>query len=376
MNLLDYTLGKRYVESQISKIKPEEKTVTPTKSQQIVTATTGKYLSKVTVNTIPSSYIIPSGTVKITENGTHNITKYANVNVNVVSESTLKKLLNTTKSAYNLFANYTGTSVDDLIQYSDTENITNMQYMFQYCRKLQTTPRLDTSNVTDTGNMFYHCDNLQSIPQLNTSNVTNMSYMFQSCYKLTTIDLTHMKITSTSKSSNMCSDCYSLTKFIIRNMDTIPVLNSNAFTNCFHFTGKRESTYNPQGLKDGRIYVPDDKVAQLKNATNWSTYASIIVGLSELYPLVTTSKSFSASMTTGFNINGNVYFGTTEKYSIDLGPGAKNISLSSSTSSAFVSNLADYSYNSTTGILTINKLYNQYPTTATITVKYDTRKNL
>ena len=131
MNLLDYILGKRYVESQISQIKPEEKTVTPTKSQQIITPTTGKYLSKVTVNTIPSSYIIPSGTVEITENGTHNVTKYANVNVNVVSESTLKKLLDARKSAYYLFYQYSGTSVDDLISYSDTENVTDMSYMFQ-----------------------------------------------------------------------------------------------------------------------------------------------------------------------------------------------------------------------------------------------------
>ena len=159
-------------------------------------------------------------------------------------------------------------------------------------------------------------------------------------------------------------------------MDTIPALDSIAFASCYHFTGTRNSKYNPNGLKDGRIYVPDDKVAQLKKATNWSTYASIIVGLSELYTWVTTSKSFSASMTTGFNINGTTYFGTTEKYSIDLGPGAKNISISSDTSSAFVTRLADYSYNSTTGILTVNKLYNMYPTSsATITVKYDTRKH-
>ena len=201
--------------------------------------------------------------------------------------------------------------------------------------------------------------------------------MFDGCYKLQTIDLTHMKTTNTSNSSSMCNDCKSLTKFIIRNMDTIPVLSSDAFTNCYHFTGTTNSTYNPKGLKDGRIYVPDDKVAQLKNATNWSTYASIIVGLSELYTWVTTSKSFSASMTTEFNINGTTYFGTTQTYSIDLSPGAKNISISSDTSSAFVTSLADYSYNSTTGILTVNKLYNMYPTSsATITVKYDTRKYL
>ena len=159
-------------------------------------------------------------------------------------------------------------------------------------------------------------------------------------------------------------------------MDTIPVLNSNAFTNCFHFTGTTNATYNPQGLKDGRIYVPDDKVAQLKKATNWSTYASIIVGLSELFIWVTTSQSFSASMTVGFTINNQLYFGTTQKYSIDLDHNEKNISLSSNTPSAFASDLADYSYNSSTGILTINRLYYKYPTTETITVKYDTPKYL
>ena len=65
-------------------------------------------------------------------------------------------------------------------------------------------------------------------------------------------------------------------------METIPALNSNAFYNCYHFNGTTNSTYNPQGLKDGRIYVPDDKVDELKQATNWSVYADIIVPLSTL----------------------------------------------------------------------------------------------
>ena len=54
------------------------------------------------------------------------------------------------------------------------------------------------------------------------------------------------------------------------------------FNNCYHFYGTVNTDYNPNGLKDGRIYVPDDKVEALKTATNWSVYADIIVPLSTL----------------------------------------------------------------------------------------------
>lgn len=63
----------------------ETKTVTPTRSTQTITPSTGKHLSKVTVYAIPSSYIIPSGTKSITSNGTYDITSYASVNVDVAS---------------------------------------------------------------------------------------------------------------------------------------------------------------------------------------------------------------------------------------------------------------------------------------------------
>ena len=196
--------------------------------------------------------------------------------------NTLKTLLDATKSCYYLFANYKGTSVEDLISYSDTSNVTNMSYMFFYCENLTTIPQLDTSNVTTMYNMFNSCSKLKTIPQLNTSSITSMNSTFSDCIELKTIDITHMKFTSTSNSNNFAGNCFSLTKLIIRNMPTIPALNSNAFNNCFHFNGTGNSTYNPQGLKDGRIYVPDDKVEELKTATNWSVYADIIVGLSTL----------------------------------------------------------------------------------------------
>lgn len=268
--------------------------------------------------------------------------------------SSLKTLLDATKSCYYLFYNYQGTSVNDLISYNDTSNVTkmnsmffectnlttipqfntsscttmsrmfsncealttipqlntsnvtnmsemflgcyalttipqlntskvtDMSHMFNSCKELTTIPQLDTSNVTKMTTMFISCYKLTTIPQLNTSKVTSMSYVFSNCYKLTTIDITHMKFTSTSYTNNFANNCYSLTKLIIRNMTTIPTLNSNAFNGCYHFTGTVNADYNPQGLKDGRIYVPDDKVDALKTASGWSTYADIIVPLSTL----------------------------------------------------------------------------------------------
>lgn len=106
----------------------------------------------------------------------------------------LKNLLDATKSTNYLFNNYTGTSVDGLISYIDTTNVTNMSYMFVGCNKLTSIPLLNTSKVTDMRVMFRGCSNLTSIPQLDVSNVTDMNYMFDSCTKLEEIHMTGMKV--------------------------------------------------------------------------------------------------------------------------------------------------------------------------------------
>lgn len=65
----------------------QNKSITPSTTTQTVTPDSGyDGLSKVTVNAIPSNYIVPNGTKTITTNGTHDVKNYASATVNVAGE--------------------------------------------------------------------------------------------------------------------------------------------------------------------------------------------------------------------------------------------------------------------------------------------------
>ena len=73
----------------VNAIVTETKTTTPSTSTQNITPSTGKYLTKVTVNPIPSQYIIPSGSQTVTSNNTYDVTSLAEMVVNVPTGSTI-----------------------------------------------------------------------------------------------------------------------------------------------------------------------------------------------------------------------------------------------------------------------------------------------
>ena len=223
-------------------INNQDKTIT---ANGVYTADSGYTgLGTVEVNVpIPDGYIVPEGTMTITENGTYEVAAYSEVVVDVPSSggeggSSLKKLLDATKSCQRLFYQSTLTSVEGLISFDDTSNVTDMMDMFYECKKLTAAPLLDTSNVTTMWDMFYYCMCFTTIPPYDTSNVTNMGQMFYYCTALETVPL--FDTNKVTNMSQMFSNCVKLT--------VIPPFNTSSLTGSIYgiFDNCRAITIVPQ----------------------------------------------------------------------------------------------------------------------------------
>lgn len=212
----------------------------------------------------------------------------------IQENNSLKKLLDATKSAQYLFKDYSGTSVDDLIKYNDTENVEkfdhmfdscsniinfplintskckSMSYMFDYCRKAETLPNIDTSKNTTLEYTYCQCVSLKYLQKLNTDTVYYWTSAFRQCQNLPKIDISRFQSSSTTYTSQMCDACYLLKAFIIRSFGSSYSLYSSAFRNCYHMLGTVNATFNPLGVHDGYVYVPRDMIETLQSATNWS----------------------------------------------------------------------------------------------------------
>lgn len=67
-------------------ITTSEATATPTEQTQEIYPDENEYFNKVTVNPIPDEYVIPTGNLDITENGTYNVKNYETVGIDVSSK--------------------------------------------------------------------------------------------------------------------------------------------------------------------------------------------------------------------------------------------------------------------------------------------------
>ena len=158
-------------------------------------------------------------------------------------------------SCYNWFCGCTELTTIEGIEYLNTENVTNMNGMFQNCRSLTTLDlsRFDTKNVTNISHIFYGCRALTTldISNFNTQNVTDMSGIFWDCAALTTLDVSHFDTQNVTDMDGMFCNCYALTTLDVSNFDTKNVTNMNGmFSSCYALNTLDIASFDTQNVTD------------------------------------------------------------------------------------------------------------------------------
>ena len=140
------------------------------------------------------------------------------------------------KAVYNIISTNESINLIDPLYLGNIKKLTidnvNIKpcsnYTFSSIGNFTITMLLDTSNITSFYRMFYLIKNMISIsfsPQFNTENITDMSYMFLYDSQLTSIDITNFKTSNVIDMSFMFSYCDSLTSINLSNFNTQKVVN-------------------------------------------------------------------------------------------------------------------------------------------------------
>ena len=273
------------------------KTITPSTSSQTAVASGVYTTGVITVEPIPGNYIVPSGTLDITTNGTHDVTEYVSVSVNVPSSGG--------GGSSNFLA--------ELLTNSEISDSNLIEINKDIFRGWQYITKLSLPNVTNAiganGYLCYGCTKLEEVymPKCTTLG----GYSFYNNTALEAIDFPSL----TAVPANCFRQCTSATSVnlpavtslgnnafqkdaLIEKMDfpLVTSIGATAFDQCSALivvilrknqvcTLSNTSAFNNTPIKSGTgyIYVPSTLVDSYKTATNWSTYAAQIRAIED-YP--------------------------------------------------------------------------------------------
>ena len=158
-------------------------------------------------------------------------------------------------SLYGFFRGLTKLETIKDLKYLNTEQVTNMSYMFSDCSVLTSLDlsNFNTAKVRDMSYMFYRCSALSSLDlsNFNTAIVTNMSYMFSDCSTLSSLDLSNFNTAIVTNMSYMFNGCSALSSLDLSNFNTAIVTNmSYMFFNCANLSSLDLSNFNTAIVSD------------------------------------------------------------------------------------------------------------------------------
>ena len=158
-------------------------------------------------------------------------------------------------SLYGFFRGLTKLETIKDLKYLNTEQVTNMSYMFSDCSALTSLDlsNFNTAKVRDMSYMFYRCSALSSLDlsNFNTAIVTKMSYMFSDCSTLSSLDLSNFNTAIVTNMSYMFFNCANLSSLDLSNFNTAIVSDmSLMFGGCSVLSSLDLSNFYTKEVRD------------------------------------------------------------------------------------------------------------------------------
>ena len=151
-------------------------------------------------------------------------------------DKSIENCTSITSTAYWFSGLFNLTEIEGL-KYLNTENVTDMKYMFNDCKNL-TSIELNgfkTAKVTDMSYMFNNCQTLESldVSDFKTEEVTNMQNMFCNVRNLTSLDVSGFNTAKVTNMNNMFCNVRDLTSLDVSGFNTAKVTNMDGmFSGC------------------------------------------------------------------------------------------------------------------------------------------------
>ena len=185
-------------------------------------------------------------------------------------------------TCYAWFQSFISLKQIEGIENLNTENVTNMAYMFRGCRKLAEldVTHFNTANVTSMSNMFRFCEDLTSldVTNFNTANVKDMSSMFYSCEGLTSLDVTNFNTANVKDMSSMFYFCEDLTSLDVTNFNTENVTSmENMFGYCTGLTSLDVTNFNTANVTNMSSLFNNCKKLTSLDVTHFNTENVIVM---------------------------------------------------------------------------------------------------
>ena len=172
------------------------------------------------------------------------------------------------------------------VNYINTDNITDMSYMFGSCTNLTSvnSSNWNTSNVTNMYGMFHTYPNLQTldVSNLDTSKADNLGGMFYGCSGLTTLDVSNFDTSMATKMGNMFDGCSGLTTLDVSKWDTSKATGmNNLFGNCIKLTTLDVSKWKTSKVTNMEKMFYGCTNLQTLDVSNWDT--SSVTNMGDLF---------------------------------------------------------------------------------------------